>query len=141
MGEHDQDQDAVAEPAQPPLDATRARAITTGLREAMDDIRRTVAVLAARVRDAHAARVWLPLGYRTELGGVLRRGVRHSHAQAYRLLDVARGRAPSPLAPAEPTAAASSPPAPGPTGPPGPGTSGCRCTRPAAAPRRACAAP
>jgi hypothetical protein len=31
--------------------------MTAGLREAMDDVRRSVAVLAARVRDAHAARV------------------------------------------------------------------------------------
>jgi hypothetical protein len=34
--------------------------MTAGLREAMDDVRRSVAVLAARVRNAHAARVWLP---------------------------------------------------------------------------------
>ncbi|MEU7088899.1 hypothetical protein [Streptomyces achromogenes] len=37
--------------------------MTAGLREAMDDVRRSVAVLAARIRDAHAARVWLPLGH------------------------------------------------------------------------------
>ncbi|WP_445528106.1 hypothetical protein [Streptomyces cyslabdanicus] len=29
----------------------------------MDDVWRSVAVLAARVRNAHAARVWLPLGH------------------------------------------------------------------------------
>ncbi|MET8112525.1 hypothetical protein [Streptomyces prasinus] len=57
MGEHDQDQDDAAEPARPPLDAEQAREATAGLREAMDDVRRPVTVLAARVRDAHAARV------------------------------------------------------------------------------------
>ncbi|MFH8371855.1 hypothetical protein [Streptomyces sp. NPDC018031] len=41
----------------------RAREMTAGLRDAMDAVRRSVAVLAARVRDAHAARVWLPLGH------------------------------------------------------------------------------
>ncbi|MEU1791990.1 hypothetical protein ABZ553_40180 [Streptomyces sparsogenes] len=65
MGTGDQDhgQDDVVEPARPPLSVTRAREMTAGLREAMDDVRRSVAVLAARVRDAHAARVWLPLGH------------------------------------------------------------------------------
>ncbi|MFF4393994.1 MULTISPECIES: hypothetical protein [unclassified Streptomyces] len=29
----------------------------------MEDVRRSVAVLAARVRDANAARVWRPLDY------------------------------------------------------------------------------
>ncbi|MFD0396449.1 hypothetical protein ACFQ3Z_46370 [Streptomyces nogalater] len=62
MGEHGQDQGDVAEPTRPPLSAARARELTAGLREAMDDVRRSVAVLAARVRDAHAARVWLPSG-------------------------------------------------------------------------------
>ncbi|MFF3733293.1 hypothetical protein ACFYXM_23985 [Streptomyces sp. NPDC002476] len=57
MGEHDQDQKHAVEPARPPLTAARAREITAGLREAMDDVRRSVAVLAARVRDAHTARV------------------------------------------------------------------------------------
>ncbi|MER6075271.1 hypothetical protein ABT187_42115 [Streptomyces sp. NPDC001817] len=37
--------------------------MAAGLREAMDHVRRSVAVLAVRVRDAHDARVWLPLGY------------------------------------------------------------------------------
>ncbi|WPP34277.1 hypothetical protein [Streptomyces sp. CL7] len=37
--------------------------MTAGLREAMDDVWRSVAVLSARVRDAHAARVWVPLGH------------------------------------------------------------------------------
>ncbi|MFD5268873.1 hypothetical protein [Streptomyces sp. NPDC058335] len=92
MGEHDQDQDDVAEPARPTLGAAQAREMTAGLREAMDDVRRSVAVLAARVRDAHAARVWTPLGHpsweaycEAELG--------ISRAQAYRLLDVARSLA------------------------------------------------
>jgi hypothetical protein len=45
------------------MDAAQARRVTDALREAMDDVRRTVAVLAARVRGAHAARVWTLLGY------------------------------------------------------------------------------
>ncbi|WP_329538321.1 hypothetical protein OG568_59300 (plasmid) [Streptomyces sp. NBC_01450] len=92
MGEHDHDQGDVAEPARPPLNAAQAREVTAGLREAMDDVRRSVAVLAIRVRDAHAARVWTPLGHpsweaycETEFG--------ISRAQAYRLLDVARALA------------------------------------------------
>lgn len=89
MSEHNDDQGEAAGPVRPPLDAAQARAMTAGLREAMDDVRRSVAVLAARVRDAHAARVWLPLGlssweaYCTAEFGI-------SRAQAYRLLDVAR---------------------------------------------------
>ncbi|WP_331726438.1 hypothetical protein [Streptomyces uncialis] len=70
----------------------RPREMTAGLREAMDDVRRTVAVCAARVRAAHTAHVWLPLGhsswesyYDAEFG--------ISRAQAYRLLDVARALA------------------------------------------------
>ncbi|MFD8854986.1 hypothetical protein [Streptomyces sp. NPDC059604] len=89
MGEHNEDQEHGVEPARPPLSEARAREMTAGLREAMDDVRRSVAVLAARVRDAHAARVWVPLGHsswepycRVEFG--------ISRAQAYRLLDVAR---------------------------------------------------
>ncbi|MEE1805396.1 hypothetical protein [Streptomyces sp. BE133] len=89
MGERDQDQDDVAEPARPLLTTVQAREVTTGLREAMDDVRRSVAVLAARVRDAHAARVWTPLGYPSwEAYCDAEFGI--SRAQAYRLLDVAR---------------------------------------------------
>ncbi|WP_331735574.1 hypothetical protein [Streptomyces sp. NBC_00057] len=89
MGEHDQDQDDVAEPARPLLTTVQAREVTTALREAMDDVRRSVAVLAARVRDAHAARVWIPLGYPSwEAYCDAEFGI--SRAQAYRLLDVAR---------------------------------------------------
>ncbi|MEU2873063.1 hypothetical protein ABZ769_28335 [Streptomyces olivoreticuli] len=89
MGTHDQDQDDVAEPARLTLTAAQAREVTAGLREAMDDVRRSVAVLAARVRDAHAARVWLPLGYSSwESYCDAEFGI--SRAQAYRLLDVAR---------------------------------------------------
>ncbi|MEU5499824.1 hypothetical protein [Streptomyces griseofuscus] len=36
--------------------------MTAGPREAMDDVRRSVAVLAIRDHDAHAARVWTHLG-------------------------------------------------------------------------------
>ncbi|GGV97554.1 MULTISPECIES: hypothetical protein [Streptomyces] len=61
----------VAGPARPLLSVVQAREATAGLREAMDDVRRSVAVLAARVRDAHAAgcRSTAPLGV------VLRHGV------------------------------------------------------------------
>lgn len=90
MGEHDQDD--VAEPMRPPMDAMQAREVTEALREAMDAVRRSVAVLAVRVRDAHAARVLVPLGdggwesYCEAEFGI-------SRAQAYRLLDVARSLA------------------------------------------------
>ncbi|WP_240002934.1 hypothetical protein [Streptomyces sp. OspMP-M45] len=63
VGEDNEDQEHGAEPARPPLTVARAREMTAGLREAMDNVRRSVAVLAARVRAAHAARVWLPLGH------------------------------------------------------------------------------
>lgn len=72
VGEHTEDQEHGAEPARPPLTVARAQEMTAGLREAMDDVRRSVAVLAARVRAA-------------EFG--------ISRAQAYRLLDVARALA------------------------------------------------
>ncbi|MGW2689456.1 hypothetical protein ACWC6I_40645 [Streptomyces sp. NPDC001414] len=89
MGEHNEDQEHGAEPARPPLSEARAREITAALREAMDDVRRSVAVLAARVRDAHAARVWVPLGHGSwESYCDAEFGI--SRAQAYRLLDVAR---------------------------------------------------
>ncbi|MFD3666050.1 hypothetical protein ACFWVF_36520 [Streptomyces sp. NPDC058659] len=92
MGTRDQDQGDVAEPARPPLTAEQAREMTAGLREAMDDVRRSVAVLAARIRDAHAARVWLPLGHSSwESYCDAEFGI--SRAQAYRLLDVARALA------------------------------------------------
>ncbi|MGV9690546.1 hypothetical protein ACWDUX_15690 [Streptomyces sp. NPDC003444] len=92
MGEHQHDQGDAVGPARPPLTAAEAREVTAELREALDDVRRSVAVLAARVRAAHAARVWLPLGhgswtayYAAEFG--------ISRAQAYRLLAVARALA------------------------------------------------
>ncbi|RVU14813.1 hypothetical protein EOT10_40185 [Streptomyces antnestii] len=92
MGTRDQDQGDVVEPARPPLNAARAREMTAGLRAAMDDVRRSVAVLAARVRDAHAARVWAPLGHNSwESYCGAEFGI--SRAQAYRLLDVARALA------------------------------------------------
>ncbi|MCP9213481.1 hypothetical protein [Streptomyces cucumeris] len=66
--------------------------MTAALRQAMDDVRRSVAVLAARVRDAHAARVWVPLGHSSwESYCDAEFGI--SRAQAYRLLDVARALA------------------------------------------------
>ncbi|MFJ8856754.1 hypothetical protein [Streptomyces sp. NPDC102437] len=58
----------------------------------MDDVRRSVAVLAARVRDAHAVRVWVPLSYASwESYCGAEFGI--SRAQVYRLLDVARALA------------------------------------------------
>ncbi|MCZ1006532.1 hypothetical protein O1L68_06935 [Streptomyces lydicus] len=60
--------------------------MTAWLREAMDDVRRSVAVLAAPVRDAHAARFGLPLGHPSgESYCDAEFGI--SRAQAYRLLD------------------------------------------------------
>ncbi|MGW2051964.1 hypothetical protein ACWCPF_43620 [Streptomyces sp. NPDC001858] len=89
MGEHDHDQDDVAELARPPLSTAQAREMTAGLRKAIDDVRRCLAVLAARVRDAHAARVWEPLG-RPSWEAYCEAEFGISRAQAYRLLDVAR---------------------------------------------------
>jgi hypothetical protein len=63
-------------------------ALTGELRRAIADVEQAGAVLAERVRQAHRARVWLALGYRSwadyahgELG--------ISRAQAYRLVDIA----------------------------------------------------
>ncbi|MFA3843315.1 hypothetical protein [Streptomyces aureus] len=92
MGTRDQDQGAVVEPARAPLTVAGAREVTAGLREAMGDVRRTVAVLAARVRDADGARVWVPLGY-TSWEAYCQAECAISRAQAYRLLDVARALA------------------------------------------------
>ena len=92
VGEQHEDQEHGVEPARPPLSEADAREMTAGLREAMDDVRRSVAVLAAQVRDAHAARVWLPLGHSSwESYCAAEFGI--SRAQAYRLLDVARALA------------------------------------------------
>ncbi len=102
MGEHTEDQEHGVEPARPPLSEARAREMTGGLREALDDVRRSVATLAARVRDAHAARVWLPLGH-SNWESYCQAEFGISRAQAYRLLDVAprspRSTVPSPPAP------------------------------------------
>ncbi|UDM05471.1 hypothetical protein [Streptomyces longhuiensis] len=91
----DRHQGHVAGPAQPGCDlpgVDRARQITAGLRAAMDGVVRSVATLAARVRDAHAARIWLPLGHS---GWASYCGAEFgiSRAQAYRLLDVAHAQA------------------------------------------------
>jgi hypothetical protein len=92
MAEHHHDQDDVAEPVRPPLSAAQAREMTAGPREAMDDVRRSVAVLAARVRDAYAARVWASPGHPSwEAYCDAKFGI--SRAQAYRLLDVAPSQA------------------------------------------------
>ncbi|MFD0119464.1 hypothetical protein ACFVZL_36360 [Streptomyces sp. NPDC058320] len=66
--------------------------MTAGHREAMDDGLRCVATLAARDCDAHAARVWLPLGHSNWASYCgAESGI--SRAQAYRLPDVARALA------------------------------------------------
>ncbi|MEU5797339.1 hypothetical protein ABZ800_28005 [Streptomyces sp. NPDC047813] len=57
VGEQHEAQDHVVEPARPPLTAARPREMTAGPRDVMDEVRCSVAVLAARVRDAYAARV------------------------------------------------------------------------------------
>ncbi|MFD3700348.1 hypothetical protein ACFWUZ_30195 [Streptomyces sp. NPDC058646] len=81
-----------SDPAPPPLTVAQARAVTAGLREAMDDVRRSVAVLAARVRDAHAVRVRVPLGLPSwETYCDAEFGL--SRAHAYQLLDIARALA------------------------------------------------
>ncbi|MFD5372694.1 hypothetical protein [Streptomyces sp. NPDC127103] len=92
VGEDNEDQEHGVEPARLPLTEACARELTAGLREAMDDVRRSVAVLAARVRDAHAARVWVPLGH-SSWESYCRAEFGISRAQAYRLLDVARALA------------------------------------------------
>ncbi|WP_234019707.1 hypothetical protein [Streptomyces sp. CNS654] len=92
MDEHTEDQEHGVDPSRPPLSEPSARELTAGLREAMDDVRRSVAVLAALVRDAHAARVWLPLKHSSwESYCATEFGI--SRTQAYRLLDVARALA------------------------------------------------
>ncbi|KOV97359.1 hypothetical protein ADL04_15925 [Streptomyces sp. NRRL B-3648] len=55
----------------------------------MDNVRRSVAVLATRVRDAHAARVRVPLGHGS-WESCCAAEFDISRAQAYRLLDVTR---------------------------------------------------
>ncbi|MGO4636390.1 hypothetical protein AB4225_36645 [Streptomyces sp. 2RAF24] len=88
MGTRGEGQGDDAGPA-PPVTAAQAREMTAGLRAAMDDVQRSVAVLAARVRTAHTARVWMPLGHSSwESYCAAEFGI--SRAQAYRLLDVAR---------------------------------------------------
>ncbi|MFE1408741.1 hypothetical protein ACFW5D_35280 [Streptomyces sp. NPDC058770] len=85
MGGRDRDD---AGPVLSPFSAERARVVTAGLREALEDVRRAVGVLASRVLAAHAARVWAPLGYPSWAAYCAAEfGI--SRAQAYRLLDVA----------------------------------------------------
>ncbi|MEU9791108.1 hypothetical protein AB0E27_10795 [Streptomyces sparsogenes] len=87
MGTGDQDhgQDDVVEPARPPLSAVQSREVTAGLRGAMDDVRRSMAVLAARV--------WLPLSHGS-WATCCEAEFSISRAQAYRLLDIARALTP-----------------------------------------------
>lgn len=84
MGERDRDQ-AAADPVRPALTAARAREVTTGLREVMDDVRRTVACSPP----ASATLTPLGSGHRSWAAYCAAEfGI--SRAQAYRLLDVAR---------------------------------------------------
>ncbi|MBW1603513.1 hypothetical protein JJV70_15655 [Streptomyces sp. JJ66] len=92
VGEQHEGQEHGVEPARPPPSETRAREMTAGLREAMDDVRRSVTVLAARVRDVHTARVWMSLGH-SSWESYCRAEFGISRAQAYRLLDVAHALA------------------------------------------------
>ena len=75
-----------------PLAEAAARVMTAGIRVAIADVERSVAVLAHRVRAAHDARVWTVLGYGSWAGYAQAEfGV--SRAQAYRLIAVARAAA------------------------------------------------
>ncbi|MEU7153864.1 hypothetical protein AB0B15_38490 [Streptomyces sp. NPDC045456] len=71
------------------LSVDDARALTRGIREALDDVRAAVGRLAEQVKAAHAAQVWTALGYRSWAEyATAEFGVSRSHA--YRLLDLAR---------------------------------------------------
>jgi hypothetical protein len=86
---HGEHQDDAFGRALEPLDEATAQAMTAGIREAIDDVRCSVAVLADRVRAAHEARVWVVLGYGSWASyAEAEFGI--SRAQAYRLLDIAR---------------------------------------------------
>ncbi|CAL9327171.1 hypothetical protein [Streptomyces sp. SudanB182_2057] len=92
MGEEYEGQEHGVEPARLPLSVAGAWEMTARVREAMDDVRCFVVVLAVWVRDAHATRVWLPLGHSSwESYCAAEFGI--SRAQAYRLLDGARALA------------------------------------------------
>ncbi|MFK0296890.1 hypothetical protein ACIQU6_41355 [Streptomyces sp. NPDC090442] len=72
-----------------PLTVEAARALTLGIRQALDDARAAVGRLAGRVKAAHDARVWTVLGYHTWAEyATAEFNVSRSHA--YRLLDLAR---------------------------------------------------
>lgn len=72
----------------PPADVQRARALTGQLRSAIAEVEQAGAVLAERVRQAHQARVWLALGYRS-WGDYAHGELGVSRAQAYRLVEIA----------------------------------------------------
>jgi hypothetical protein len=72
----------------PPADLAAARTLTGELRTAIAMVRRDVAVLAERVDQAHQARVWLVLGYRS-WGDYAHGELGISRAQAYRLVTIA----------------------------------------------------
>lgn len=89
MTDRDDGQGDAAGRALEPLDDAAARAMTAEIREAIADVQRSVAALAHRVRAAHAARVWVVLGYGSWAAyAEAEFGV--SRAQAYRLISIAR---------------------------------------------------
>lgn len=71
----------------PALDRGQARELTDSLRAAIADVQRAGAVLAARVREAHRARIWLSLGY-PSWGDYARGELGISRAHAYRLVEI-----------------------------------------------------
>ncbi|MFD9596786.1 hypothetical protein ACFWA9_29115 [Kitasatospora sp. NPDC059973] len=84
-----QDREPVEGEVVVPLSVEEARALTTEVREAIEDVRQVAGRLAERVKRAHDARVWEVLGYPSWAEYAKAEfGVSRSHA--YRLLDLAR---------------------------------------------------
>ncbi|MFD5065536.1 hypothetical protein ACFWNO_45445, partial [Streptomyces sp. NPDC058394] len=76
------------EAALEPVGRAAAVRLTKDLRVAISEARQAAVVLAGRVRDAHQARVWVPLGY-SGWGEYAQAELGISRAQAYRLIDIA----------------------------------------------------
>lgn len=71
----------------PTLGREQARELTDSLRVAIADVQRAGVALAARVREAHRARIWLSLGY-PSWGDYARAELGISRAHAYRLVEI-----------------------------------------------------
>lgn len=71
-----------------PADEAEAQRLTGELRAAIEEVRSAVLLLAARVRAAHRARVWIALGY-PSWAGYAAAEFDISRSTAYRLLDLA----------------------------------------------------